>query len=386
MAGGATDGTADVVVVGGGVIGGTTAFYLAGKGARVLLVEQHRIGGPPSASGASAAIVEALAGSPAPLAQQAQLARRLLADLAPRLLELTGIDVELQRLGTVRLAFSEREAAVLRQHVAGLYAELGEASEWLDAIALHDAEPATRAGLLGGLYVPSSNGLYAPKYVRALAAGAAALGATVLQGVTVTGFDVHGDRVVAVQTSEGRLSAGQVVLASGAWTGVVSRWLGRSLPVGPQRGQIMALAPAPGQPRVRHVLHGPGGYVIPKANGTACVGATHEHVGFDARVTTYGMKFLADLALRLAPGLETATLKHVWMGFRPVLLQDDLPAVGRLPGLENAYVAAGHGAIGVTVSAAVGHTLAQLILGQTPDASLAPFDPGRLAGSLPCQV
>lgn len=182
--------TADAVIVGGGVMGGATAYYLAEQGARVLLIEQHRIGGAPSASGASAAIVEALAGNPAPLAQQAQLARRLLADLAPRLLELTGIDVEYQRLGTIRLAFSGQEADLLRHHVAALYADLGEPSEWLDPAALRHLEPDTPERLHGELHIPSSNGLYAPKYVRALAAGAAALGATVLQGVSVIGFDV----------------------------------------------------------------------------------------------------------------------------------------------------------------------------------------------------
>lgn len=225
------------------------------------------------------------------------------------------------------------------------------------------------------LRIPSTNGLYAPKYVRALAAGAVRSGATVLQGTIVTGFQAAGDTVSAVLTSEGRLPCGQVVVASGAWTGVVSSWLGRPLPIEPERGQIMALQPALGQPRVANVVHGPGGYVIPKANGTAVVGATHEHVGFDARVTTYGLKYLADLALRLAPGLETAALKHAWMGFRPVLTEERLPPVGQLPGLENAYVAAGHGAIGVTVSAAVGYVLAQVMRGETPDQSLEPFQP-----------
>jgi glycine oxidase len=197
----------------------------------------------------------------------------------------------------------------------------------------------------------------------------------VLQGVSVTGFVVAGDRVVAVQTSDGTVKVGQVVVASGAWTGLVTRWLTSEVPVGPQRGQIAAFSPTPEGPRVAHVVHGPGGYIIPKPNGTACVGATHEFVGFDARVTTYGMKFLADLALRLAPGLETATLTHVWMGFRPVLLREGLPPVGLLPGLRNAYVAAGHGAVGMTLGAGVGKTLAQLIRGEQTDVSLAAFDP-----------
>ncbi|HEU5318073.1 MAG TPA: FAD-dependent oxidoreductase [Chloroflexota bacterium] len=363
----------DVVIVGGGVMGCATAHYLSAAGVRVTLVEQTRVGGTPSASGASAAIVEALAGNPRPLALQAQLARRLLATLAPELLERTGIDIEWQRLGTLRLALTEREVGALRTHVAERYAELDETTEWVEAAELRRLEPALPERALGALRIPSTNGLYAPKYVRALASSAALQGATVLQGVSVTGFLQSGGRVTGVETSEGTLPCGQVVLASGAWTGVVSRWLGRPLPVEPQRGQIMALQPAPGRPRVGHVVHGPGGYVIPKANGTAAVGATHEHVGFDARVTTYGLKHLADLALRLAPGLETAALKHAWAGFRPVLTEERLPLVGDVPGVENACVAAGHGAIGVTVSAAVGYLLAQRLRGEEPEQSLEAF-------------
>lgn len=370
-------GSPDVVVIGGGVMGAATAYYLAESGVRVTLVEQGRVGGAPSASGASAAIVEALAGSPGPLAQQAQHARRLLGDLAPRLLERTGIDIEWQRLGTIYLAYNDREAEGLRTRFADLFADICEPTEWLDVEELRRQEPAVSSRVLGGLHIPSSNGLYAPKYVRALAAGAASSGATVLEGVSVTGFQTQGDRVTTVHTSAGPIHCNQVIVTTGAWTGVVTRWLGHPLPVLPQRGQIMALAPSPGQPRIAHVLHGPGGYIIPKANGTACVGATHEFVGFDARVTLYGQKFLADLAYRLAPGLEPATVKHVWMGFRPVLTEEALPPVGRIPGLSNAFVASGHGAIGVTVSAAVGQSVSQLVSGQQPEQDLTPFDPAR---------
>ncbi len=323
---------ADVVVVGGGAMGCSIAYHLASRGVRPLLLEQHRIGAPPSASGASAAMITVLADHDPAVTAQSQLSRRLLRELAPQLRERTGIDIDFQRLGSIRLAFTEQDAAELRDRARARHAALNETTEWLDTKAVLEAEPAAPEAVLGGLYVPSAENVYAPKYVRALAAAAASF----------------------------------------------SQWLGAPLTIVPQRGQIMALAPQPGQPRVSRLLLTPFGYVAPKPNGTAVVGATHEFVGFDARVTASGVRYLTDLAQRLAPGLAAATLKHTWAGFRPMVTEGDgLPTVGRLPGLDNAYVAAGHGAIGINLAAAVGHQMAQLIRGEAPDLSLAPFDPAR---------
>ena len=199
------------------------------------------------------------------------------------------------------------------------------------------------------------------------------------EGVAVTGIARSGDRVTGVETTDGPISCDAVVLATGAWTGHASRWLDFPLPVGPQRGQIMALQSRPPQPKVRHILHGLGGYLIPKANGTTVIGATHDMVGFDARVTAAGLQWLTSMGTGMVPALAKAGFKHSWCGFRPIMEDGGQPVVGRLPGYQNAYVAAGHGAIGVTVSPATGQLLAALIAAGDPEAAekLAPFDPAR---------
>ena len=134
--------------------------------------------------------------------------------------------------------------------------------------------------------------------------------------------------MVAVETVEGRVEAGHVVLATGAWTGMVGAWLGLDVPIGPQRGQIMAVQTRPPQPHVRQVLSHEDGYIVPKPNGTAVVGATRELVGWDGRLTPGGLGFLANLAHHLVPTLTESTVKHVWYGFRPLRL-DDGPPLGR---------------------------------------------------------
>ena len=107
------------------------------------------------------------------------------------------------------------------------------------------------------------------------------------------------------------------------------------------------------------------------------VGATRELVGWDGRLTPGGLGFLANLAHHLVPRLTGSTVKHVWYGFRPLRLDDGPPLVGPLPGLSNVSIIAGHGPIGITLSAAAGSLLAQLLRGEEPALSLAPFDPVR---------
>lgn len=373
---------ADVVVVGAGVMGSATAFYLAGRGLQVVLLEQHRVGGVPGASGASGSMLQALSGEGETVERQGQESRAMFPDLARELYDLTGTEIGLTRPGTIVLAFSEAEVAQINARRVTAYVRSDEPHEWIGPEEVRRREPAVSGTVVAGLYLPQSQNVYAPQYVKALAYGAAARGAALRQGVTVTGVDRAGGRVTGVHTSEGPIACDALVLATGAWTGVASRWLDTPLPIGPQRGQIMALQSFPPQERVRHILHGHGGYLIPKANGTTVIGATHDVVGFDARVTAAGLQWLTDIGTRMAPVLGAAAFRHAWCGFRPLVQDGGPPVVGRLPGLENAYVASGHGAIGVTVSPATGRALAALMVGDaSAREALAPLDPARYAAT-----
>lgn len=371
-------GHADVVVIGAGVMGSATAYYLAGRGVRVALLEQHRVGGVPSASGASGAMMQALSGEGPELEHLGQRSRSMIQELAHELYELTGTDIGLTQPGSVILAFSEADVEQIKERRVTSYRRSDEPHEWISPQEVCRLEPGVAPDVIAGLYLPKSHNVYAPQYVKALAHGAGARGADLHEGVAVTGIIRDGIRVHGVETTEGRIGCDALVLATGAWTGHAACWLGMALPVGPQRGQVLALQSRPPQPRVRHILHGHSGYIIPKANGTTVVGATHDAVGFDARVTAAGLHWLTDVGRRMVPALDDASFKHAWCGFRPIMTDGGRPVVGRLPGYENAYVASGHGAIGVTVSPATGQLLAALIAGDTSAAGqLAAFDPNR---------
>ena len=368
----------EVVIVGAGVMGSATAFYLASRGVSVTLLEQNRVGGVPGASGASGSMLQALSGEGDAVERQGQQSRAIFKELARELYDLSGVDVGYTEPGTIILAFSGDGIAQVKGRRVAAYERNDEPHEWIDPAQIRTLEPAVSDTVVAGLYLPKSQNVYAPHYVKALAHSAAARGAILHQGVSVTGVARSGGRVTGIQTSQGDIACDALVLATGAWTGLAARWLDRSLPVGPQRGQIMALQSRPPQRRVRHILHGHSGYLIPKANGTTVIGATHDAVGFDARVTGAGLQWLMHTGTRMVPELAEATFRHAWLGFRPIMEDGGRPIVGRLPGLDNAYVASGHGAIGVTVSPAVGQSLAALIAGDpTAAETLAPFDPRR---------
>ena len=111
-------------------------------------------------------------------------------------------------------------------------------------------------------------------------------------------------------------------------------------------------------PRVSHVLHGAGGYAVPKPDGTIVVGATHDDVGFDEAMTPDGLRFLGNVVHELAPGLASEPVVRTWCGFRPVWLGEDLPPWGPIAGVDNVVVATGYGAIGLTIAAGVGEAVA----------------------------
>ena len=367
-------GSPDIVIIGGGVIGLASAYHLAGAGARVTVLEQRQAGG--QASGAAAGIVEPLPGD-SPLTDLARLSIEIFHAWAPALRDETGIDIQFNRTGSLHLTFDEAEARTYRSAARHISSQLGERAEWLDQAALRALEPGVSPAALGALAFPDAHNVYSPRYVAALAAACQSRGVTLREGTPATSAQREGDRVTAIVTAEGPIACDQALVAAGAWSAIAAAWFDLSVPVAPDRGQIMALAPA-GRP-LRHIVHGGPGYAVPKADGLVVVGATHEEAGFDARVTVDGLTFLTGLARLLVPGLASAPLSHVWAGLRPRLLTGGLPLIGRVPAWRNVWLATGHGAVGITLSPGTGQLVAQAMLGQSTTQPLVPFDPERLA-------
>jgi glycine oxidase len=364
----------DVTIVGGGVIGCAIAYYLTDAGVRVTIVERGEVGG--EASGASAGILAPLELSvgQGPLLNLCLAGMQLHPSLADSLREQTDIDVEYLRSGILRVALSKEEAddlraLVERQQPRGVM-------QWVDAEALRRLEPRLGA-VRGGVYSPHLHQVNAHRLTQALAQAAVARGATLRQGVTVTGFMTNGPRVSGVRTDDGRMTAGQVILAAGSWTAALGRRLGVTLPVKPMRGQMLAF-PNFSSP-LRHILFDQDGdYLAPKANGFLFVGSTVEDVGFRKNTTAKGLAGLRRMAASLVPSLAYAEVASDWAGLRPGS-PDDQPILGPVPGWEGLSVASGHFRKGILLAPITGRLMAQWLTQGKSEISLEPFSGARFA-------
>jgi glycine oxidase len=185
------------------------------------------------------------------------------------------------------------------------------------------------------------------------------------------------NRIVALETCEGRLSAGQYLVCAGAWTDTLLAPLGCRLGVFPVRGQIVLLrSEVPVVSRI--VLRGKR-YLVPRPDGRLLVGSTEEDAGFDKATTAAAVGELIRFAVELVPRLSGAAVERCWAGLRPGS-RDGLPSIGRVPGFDNLWVAAGHFRAGIQLSAATGLVLAEAMTGKVPSVPLEPFRPDRPPG------
>ncbi|HEX7102165.1 MAG TPA: glycine oxidase ThiO [Nitrolancea sp.] len=367
--------SAEIVIVGGGIMGCALAYDLTARGAEVLLLERRELAR--EASWASAGIIS----PPSPrYGAKAELALRSYAryhGLVQEVEDASGIETGWTHRGIVNVATSENEGGL--RETLRWQQEHGLNAAWLDADALREHEPALRTdgSFTGGLFNADAASLLLGEFARGLALAASRRGAMVREQCAVLDIETSGRRATGVRTVDGTLAAGSVVIAAGAWSRQFSEVVGSRIPTRPVRGQMLAVANAPVP--LNGVIQGSGGYLVPRADGTVAVGATEEHdAGFVAEVTPSGIAWLIDLIDRLTPSLKNGRLVATWAGLRPASDDDEL-ILGKVPHLDNVWVCSGHFRSGALLAPGTSDVLAESIMSGKIDTSLAPFDPGRFA-------
>ena len=380
----------EVVIVGGGVIGCSIAYYLAQAGVKSQIIEKNAIGS--EASGATrgllcpayARMAMQLRGAdiPAAFIRLGLEGLSIFRSLQHELREQSGVDFNYVETPLLYPAFTEQDEIDLRQCEEDIKEELalnGRTEEfdisWIGEEDLKSLDTHLRPGARGALCCRGEAQVESYPLVLAYAQAAESQGARVQSG-TVVGLQKHGSTVTGVILLDGRrVDADIVVLAMGPWIGYAGSWLGTLIPVVPLRSQHYRFS-IEGKTFPYGLNYGPHS-LLPKVDGSILASSYGlERVGFDNHVTEEKRLTTIKGAVSLAPSLTAATVTEGASGLVPYSA-DDLPYIGAMPGWDNVYVAAGHGGHGLLLSAVTGSIIADLITQGHTNTNITAFGPDR---------
>jgi sarcosine oxidase subunit beta len=359
--------SAEVVIIGAGVIGASVAYHLAKQGCdSVLVIESHREPGLGSTSKATGGF-RAQFGSEINV-RLSLLSRKKLV----RFEEELGVDSGYRPCGYLFLASDEAQLEVLRdaqdiQKAAGL----DEAREVTPSEAM-DSNPAVRVDdLVGGIFCPTDGFIRPMQILRGYVEGATRLGVRFEYGVEQRGLRMDGlDRISAVRTSGGDIAAGSVVNAAGAWAASVVREAGLDLPVEPLRRQAAVTHPFDGLPEdMPMTIFAEDGFHFRVRDGRVLLlWPDDPDVAdpFDQSVEDAWLGTVVEMAQTRVPCLAQTTIdrEKCWAGLYETS-PDGHALLGRAPGVENLYLANGSSGHGVMHAPALGQVLAEIILDGT---------------------
>jgi glycine oxidase len=375
----------DVLVVGGGIIGLAVAWRARQRGLSVLLLDRNRVG---------AAASSVAAGMLAPVTEvEFDQARRRTVDLglrsaalwssfAAELGALTDVGVGYRRAGTLMVARDADDARELERQFA-FRESLGVKALRLLPSQAREREPALAPTVRLALEAADDHSVDPQQALRALQSACECTGVRIEEhtGDVAVAIDAAGDRVEGVRMSDGSTHrAGQVVLATGAWSGVLAGLHdSASVPVRPVKGQIVRLRDPAGPGLLTRAVRGRGVYIVPRDDGRYVLGATMEERGFELNATAGGAYELLRDAHELVPGVAEFQLEQVCVGLRPGT-PDNAPLIGRSAHAGLIW-ACGHFRNGILLAPLTAELVAGVLTGQPADPLLQLCDPLRFGSN-----
>lgn len=375
----------DVIVIGGGIVGMSTAYHLARAGAQTLLIDRHD---PGRATDAGAGILAPEISRESDAWFDFAVAA---VDYYPTLiaqLEQEGAgDTGYARCGLLLVAatpdeitpFAEAQRLILARQQARGFPSVEDLHP-IDPAAAQERFPPL-AHVRTALYDACAARVDGRLINAALSRAALAHGVATLSA-SVDGLLIEGGQARGVLVDGEPICTRAVVIAGGAWSAAFGEQLGLTIPIEPQRGQIIHLdlpAVATGDWPVVNAFH--GHYIVcwpgSGSAGRVVVGATRETgAGFAPHTTASGVIEVLSEALRVAPGLAGAAIADIRVGLRP-RTADGLPVLCRAPTVAGIVIAAGHGPTGLQLGPLSGKIAAELALGEPPTVDIRTLDIGR---------
>ncbi len=409
----------DVLVLGGGVIGLACAVHLLRAGRSVTILEQGTVGGAAS-HGNCGTITPSHA---MPLAMPGMIAqglrwllkpdapfriaprldfgllewllqfahrcnwtdfKRITAIKAPllqlsrqtleELIRSETLDCEFEATGTLNVY---RDASAFEKS-AWLPKALGECGmpvEILDGVRCCEREPALNDSIVGGYFNPLDAHLRPDRYAAELARVARDHGGKIHESTRISGFRLHGGGVETVLTDNGEFAGRDVVFALGAWSPLIARQLDLRIPIQPGKGYSITYSRPARCPKIPLTLK-ERAVCVTGWNSGFRLGSTMEFSGYDSTLNRTRLDALRRGAAEYLHEAEGAQVLEEWYGWRP-MTYDDLPILGRVSRLQNLLLATGHGMLGVTMSAATGLLVREMICGEPLSLDAAPMSPAR---------
>ncbi len=373
--------SADVVVVGAGVVGAACALALGQAGLQVCVIDRAGPAAGSTSSGEGNLLVSDKL--PGPELALALHSLGLWREFAAR----ASVPFEFDAKGGLVVASSTIEPLsrlVAEQQAAGVDAEIVSADK------LHDVEPMLAPDLGGGAYYGQDCQVQPMLAVRALLADAVRAGVVVVGATEAVGAERGPSGMIrAVRTSRGTVATERVLVAAGAWSGDVARSLGGKVGVVPRRGHVVVTEPLP--PLVRHKVYEAGyvddvesddaallstAVVEGTPSGPILLGSSRELVGFDLRLSGAAISMIARGAAELFPFLRDVRAIRTYLGFRPAS-PDHLPIIGE--GEAGLWYATGHEGAGIGLAMGTADLIRSLTLGDTPALDPSAFSPLRPA-------
>lgn len=369
--------SAEIVIIGGGVIGTTSAYFLARAGHQVLLLERGDIGAGTTSAAAAAALLQTKTS-----ARKLQIANRGLSLLDQLHEQLEG-RFEFEHSGSLLAANTPDEMALIREMNANLSA-LGLEVELLDGQQARQRMPILGETIIGGSYSSRDAQISPLELVVACADQAQILGARFATFTRVEAIETRGDSLLAVQTNAGRVATETVIDAAGVWAPHIAQMAGIHLPIQPLKGELLVTQRMPRQMQgtliaAKYLLsksrleqdntgtspaRSVGITLVQVQHGNFIVGSTREPAGFDDHSTYGGIQELAAQLLELAPSLAEARLLRAYAGLRPIT-PDGSPIISRVHQLPGLILAAGFGGDGLAMSAITAEMVTALVEGDS---------------------
>ncbi len=400
-----TSADADVLVIGGGVIGLSIAWRAAQRGMRVTVADPEPGGGASRAAAGMITPISEAAYAEKELFRLGRESQRRYPAFAAELTGMTGEPTGYRQAGTLQVAYDADDLAILGEYQA-LQESFGMPARRLSARECRREEPMLDPSVRGGLLAPDDASVDPRLLTRALLAAAAAAGAGIIRQPAAEILSAGG-RAAGARLGDGtRILARWVVLAAGWSSGTIAGLpAGAAPPVRPVKGQILRLRTVPGRPgtaspgmassgmggaggggegppgllarSVRGIVRGSSVYLVPRLSGELVIGATQEELGADTRVTAGGVWELLRDARTIVPGITELELTEAVAGLRPGT-PDNAPVLGPslLPGL---VLATGHFRAGVLLAPVTADVITDYLATQRLPDLAAAFTPERFA-------